>query len=262
MRQERLAREKELVERTGIAADYIATFDALAGISAARAARRVHGVPSGHAGDVGRRAARSSCVAGLASRASEATRADAQALMRVPEFDAGFPAEEMERRVRRQSRGDGRESRCATVACATTPANGRASARARSARPVVIPSEVYLVLRPHGGPERLAGAAARTRPRAAFREHGRRAAVRASLARRQLDHRRLRDAVRPPHARPRLAGALHAARDGTTCRATCAPPDSRSCSFCGGTARSWSTKSSSTAAACRGRRCPTSTWRR
>jgi hypothetical protein len=149
MRQERLAREKELVERTAIAADYVATFDALAGICV--------------------RVLRDECAAflrdtqsmwddvlpeflrrGLGITTSEATRADALALMRVPEFDAGFPADMMEQEVRRQ----------VTEMGASPDAGGRVrydtgereGKRARAfCAPVVIPAEVYLVLRPHGG---------------------------------------------------------------------------------------------------------------
>jgi hypothetical protein len=149
MRMERLAREKELVEKTAVAPNYLDTFDALAGISV--------------------RALRDECKAflrdtqsmwddvlpeflkrGLGITPSEATRADATALLRVPEFDAAFPAEEMERRVRGQ-----------VVEMGASPdANGRVrydtgdreGKRARAfCAPVAIPDEVYLVLRPHGG---------------------------------------------------------------------------------------------------------------
>jgi hypothetical protein len=149
MRQERLSREKELVEKMAIAPDYLDTFDALAGISV--------------------RGLRDECAAflrdtqpmwddvlpeflksGLGITPADATRADALALMRVPEFDAGFPAEEMERRVRGQIAEMG----------ASPDANGRVhydtgervGKRARAfCAPVAIPDEVYLVLRPHGG---------------------------------------------------------------------------------------------------------------
>jgi hypothetical protein len=149
MRQERLAREKELVEKLAVAPDYLDTFDALAGISV--------------------RGLRDECAAflrstqsmwddvlpeflkrGLGITPAEATRADALALMRVPEFDQGFPADEMERRVRGQVAEMG----------ASPDADGRVrydtgereGKRARAfCAPVAIPGEVYLVLRPHGG---------------------------------------------------------------------------------------------------------------
>ncbi len=149
MRQERLSREKEMVEAMAIAPGYLNTFDALAGMKV--------------------RDLRDECAAflrdtqpmwddvfpeclkrGLGLTPSEATRADVLALTRVPEFDAGFPAEAMEREVRRQ-----------VTEMGTSPdANGRVrydtgereGKRARAfCAPVNIPDEVYLVLRPHGG---------------------------------------------------------------------------------------------------------------
>jgi hypothetical protein len=149
MRLERLAREKELVEKTAVAPNYLDTFDTLAGISV--------------------RGLRDECKAflretqsmwddvlpeflkrGLGITPSEATRADATALMRVPEFDQAFPAGEMEPRVRGQ-----------VLEMGTSPdANGRVrydtgdrpGKRARAfCAPVAIPDEVYLVIRPHGG---------------------------------------------------------------------------------------------------------------
>ncbi len=149
MRQERLAREKEFVEKISIAPSYLDSFDALAGMKV--------------------RALRDDCAAflrdtqpmwndvfpeflkrGLGITPSEATRADALALMRAPEFDENFPAEAMEREVRRQ----------VTEMGASPDANGRVrydtgdreGKRARAfCAPVKIPDEVYLVLRPHGG---------------------------------------------------------------------------------------------------------------
>jgi len=56
MRQERLSREKDLVEKMAIAPNYLATFDALAGISLHGLRDDVRGVPARHAVDVGRRA--------------------------------------------------------------------------------------------------------------------------------------------------------------------------------------------------------------
>jgi hypothetical protein len=149
MRQERLSREKDLVEKMAVAPSYLDTFDALAGM-------RI-------------RALRDECAAflrdtqamwddvlpeflkrGLGITRAEATRADAVALMRVPEFDGCFPAEAMEREVRRQ----------VTEMGASPDAGGRVrydtgdrpGKRARAfCAPVVIPDEVYLVIRPHGG---------------------------------------------------------------------------------------------------------------
>jgi hypothetical protein len=87
---------------------------------------------------------------GLGLASGDATRADALALMRAPEFDAAFGADELERAVRRQ----------VTEMGASPDAHGRVvfdtgerpGKRARAfCSPVRIPDEVYLVLRPHGG---------------------------------------------------------------------------------------------------------------
>ena len=61
-------------------------------------------------------------------------------------------------------------------------------------------------------PDRLEHVPARARARAALRVHASRPPVRVPLAGRQLGHRRLRDAVRPPDAGRGLAAALHGAR--------------------------------------------------
>ena len=149
MKQERLAREKELVEAIGIADGYIPTFEALAGISlhdlrreCEQFLRDTQPMWDDVLPDFLKR--------GLGITAAEATRADALALMRVPEFDGHFPAAAMERNVRRQ----------VTEMGASPDAHGRvkydtaerAGKRARAfCAPVRIPDEVHLVLRPHGG---------------------------------------------------------------------------------------------------------------
>jgi hypothetical protein len=149
MREERFAREKGLVEATGVAANYNATFESLAGISldALRGEceaflRDTQSMWDDVLPEFLRRA--------LDLAPSEATRADALALMRAPEFDAYFPAADMEREVRRQ----------VTEMGASPDASGRVhydtadrpGKRARAfCAPVEIPDEVHLVLRPHGG---------------------------------------------------------------------------------------------------------------
>jgi hypothetical protein len=149
MRQERLAREKELVEKMAIAPTYIDSFDALAGISV-RALRDECAAFLRDTQDIWDEVLPEFLKRGLGVSLSEATRADALALMRVPEFDSGFPAAAMEREVRRQ-----------VVEMGASPDAGgrvrydtgeREGKRARAfCAPVAIPGEVYLVLRPHGG---------------------------------------------------------------------------------------------------------------
>lgn len=149
IRRDRLQREHEVVAALGIAPTYNATFEALSGVPLATL--------------------RAECEAflrdtqamwdellpeflarGLGMAPGEATRADVLALMRAPEFDAHFPAEAMEREVRRQvtemgisADADGR------VRYDTAEREGK---RARAfCAPVRIPDAVHLVLRPHGG---------------------------------------------------------------------------------------------------------------
>ena len=149
MKQEKLQREHEVVAALGIASTYNATWEALAGVSLA--------------------GLRAECEAflrdtqpmwdelmphyvrkGLGMSPADVTRADLLALMRAPEYDAFFPAGEMEREVRRQ----------VTEMGISPDAEGRvrydtadrAGKRPRAfCAPVRIPDVVHLVLRPHGG---------------------------------------------------------------------------------------------------------------
>ena len=149
IRRERLQKEHEVVAALGIAPSYNATFEALSGVPLAPL--------------------RAQCEAflrdtlamwdellpyflkrGLGISPGDATRADAIALMRAPEFDAFFPAGQMEREVRRHVTEMGispdAEGR---VKYDTGDREGKRS-RAFCA-PVRIPDLVHLVLRPHGG---------------------------------------------------------------------------------------------------------------
>ncbi|MBI5601140.1 MAG: hypothetical protein HY944_06200 [Gemmatimonadetes bacterium] len=149
LKRERLEREHEVVASLGIADGYVATWEALSGF------------PIGPLRDACGQFLRDTQAMwddvlpaflkrGLKLTASEATRADALALMRAPEFDAAFPAVSMEYEVR-----------WAVSEMGVSPdAHGRVifdtgdrpGKRARAfCSPVRIPDEVYLVLRPHGG---------------------------------------------------------------------------------------------------------------
>jgi hypothetical protein len=149
LKQEKLERERSLFGGAGVATGYIGTFETLSGISLA--------------------ALRDQCAAFLRDTqamwddvlprflkerlgisVSDATRADALALFRAREFDGAFPADAMEREVRRH----------VTEMGASPDANGRVrydtcdreGKRSRAfCSPVRIPEEVHLVLRPHGG---------------------------------------------------------------------------------------------------------------
>jgi hypothetical protein len=149
MRQERLQREQDLVLGMHLAPDYNATFEVLSGVSLRSLRDECEGFLRDTQSmwddvlpDVLKR--------GLGISVRDATRADATALMRAPEFDANFPADAMEPSVRRQ----------VTEMGASPDAEGRvrydtaerAGKRARAfCAPVRIPAEVHLVLRPHGG---------------------------------------------------------------------------------------------------------------
>ena len=157
LKLERLQREHEVVATLGIVAaagaqakgDYIATWEALSGFAihplrdaCAQFLRDTQAMWDDVMPEVLKR--------GLKLTPSEATRADAVALMRAPEFDGAFRAESMEREVRRQMTDMG----------ASPDAHGRVvfdtgerpGKRSRAfCSPVRIPDEVYLVLRPHGG---------------------------------------------------------------------------------------------------------------
>ncbi|MDQ8154567.1 MAG: hypothetical protein P3B98_07875 [Gemmatimonadota bacterium] len=149
LKRERLEREHEVVDALRIADGYIGTWEALSGFAirplrdaCAQFLRDTQGMWD----DVLPGALKQ----GLGLSPSEATRADAIALMRAPEFDGAFGAEAMEPAVRRQM----------TEMGASPDAHGRVvfdtgdrpGKRARAfCSPVRIPDEVYLVLRPHGG---------------------------------------------------------------------------------------------------------------
>jgi len=149
MKLERLQREHAVVESLGIADGYIATWETLSGFelrplrdACAQFLRDTQAMWDDVLPEFLKR--------GLGLAPGDATRADAMALMRAPEFDGAFRAEAMERAVRRQ----------VTEMGASPDAHGRVifdtgerpGKRARAfCSPVRIPDEVYLVLRPHGG---------------------------------------------------------------------------------------------------------------
>ncbi|HVT37924.1 MAG TPA: hypothetical protein VHE78_02665 [Gemmatimonadaceae bacterium] len=149
LRQERLARERAVVEATRVAPDYNSIFETLSGLSLQTLRRECEGflrTTQAMWDDV----LPEFLKRGLGLAPSDATRADALALMRVPEFDASFPVDAMEPGVRQQLSDMG----------ASPDAHGRvrydtmerAGKRARAfCAAVRIPDEVHLVLRPHGG---------------------------------------------------------------------------------------------------------------
>jgi len=149
LKEERFRRERDLTEEMNIASGYNATFGALSGIDLANLVDQCQTFLRDTRAmwdDVFRARARQQL--GIDPR--DATRADALALMRAPEFDPYFPSADMEREILRQSSEMGIDARAGgRVIFDTAEREGKRS-RAFCA-PVRVPDEVYLVLRPHGG---------------------------------------------------------------------------------------------------------------
>jgi len=149
MRRERFQRERDLVERLELADRYNATFELLSGVSLAELRDECERFLSDT------RAMWDDLLPFFLDRAlgispREATRSDALALFRAREFDAGFPSASMEEEIRRQVREMGVDPNASgRIIFDTAEREGKRS-RAFCA-PVRVPSEVYLVLRPHGG---------------------------------------------------------------------------------------------------------------
>ncbi|HEU4565411.1 MAG TPA: hypothetical protein VFS05_12200 [Gemmatimonadaceae bacterium] len=149
LRRERFERERDAILSLDIAPDYRATFTALSGIDLpglveeCRAFLRDTGAMWD---DVVRERVRAT----LGIPPGEATRADALALLRAPEFDAAFPAASMQGAVRRQlAEMQVDPDAGGRIIYDTAEREGKRS-RAFCA-PVRVPEEVYLVMRPHGG---------------------------------------------------------------------------------------------------------------
>ena len=149
LRRERFQREKEYVESLEIAPDYNATFTALSGIDLSdlvdqceRFLRDTQSMWDDSFATTVRDK--------LDMNPREATRADALALLRAPEFDPYFPSATMESEVRRQTGEMGVDALAGGRIIFDTVEREGKRARAFCA-PVRVPHEVYLVLRPHGG---------------------------------------------------------------------------------------------------------------
>jgi hypothetical protein len=149
LKQERLQRERDLVTAMRIADGYIPTFEALSGISLAGLKAQCEAFLR-DTDAMWREVKPAFLKARLGLTTSEPTRADAGALFRAREFDAAFPADAMEREVRRHVTDMG----------ASPDAGGRvrydtADRQGKRPRafcsPVRVPEEVHLVIRPHGG---------------------------------------------------------------------------------------------------------------
>jgi hypothetical protein len=149
LRRERFQREKEITESLELAPSFNATFELLSGISLTdlraeceQFLRDTQAMWDDVLPEFTKRV--------LGMKVGEATRADALAMFRAREFDAGFPAAEMEGAIRRQVKEMGIDPLAnGRIILDTGEREGKRS-RAFCA-PVRVPDEVYLVLRPHGG---------------------------------------------------------------------------------------------------------------
>jgi hypothetical protein len=149
IRRERFQRERDITEELGLAPNYNATFELLSGISLAslkaeceQFLRDTRDLWDDTLPEFTKRAL------GMDSR--DVTRADAVALFRARDFDAGFPSNQMEESIRKQVREMGIDPLAAGRITLDTGEREGKRGRAFCA-PVRVPDEVYLVLRPHGG---------------------------------------------------------------------------------------------------------------
>jgi hypothetical protein len=149
IRRERFERERDITEQLGLAPNYNATFELLSGVSLAalkaeceQFLRDTQALWDEVLPEFSKR------VLGLSAK--ELTRADALALFRAREFDGYFPANQMESSIRKQVGEMGIDPLAAGRI--TLDTGDRPGKRSRAfCSPVQVPSEVYLVLRPHGG---------------------------------------------------------------------------------------------------------------
>jgi hypothetical protein len=149
LKRERLEREQELVLAADVADDYVSTFQLLSGIDV-RALGDACAAFLADTEAMSRDLLPDALRRQLGVERDEATRADASALLRMPQFDGAFPAGAMESTIRVQMGSMGLDSRAdGRVRYDLAEREGK---RARAfCAPVRVPDEVYLVLRPHGG---------------------------------------------------------------------------------------------------------------
>lgn len=149
LRRERFQRERDIIERLGLASGYIPTWELLSGISLTdlriqceQFLRDTQAMWDETRPEFIKRV--------LHIDPDTAMRSDALALFRAREFDAAFPARSLEMEVLRQVKEMGVDPLAGgRIRLDTAEREGKRS-RAFCA-PVKVPDEVYLVLRPHGG---------------------------------------------------------------------------------------------------------------
>ena len=149
LRRERFERERDLTEALDIAPGYNATFGALSGMDLPGLVDQCQTFLR-DTREMWEDVFRSRVRQQLGIEPRDATRADALALMRAPEFDPYFPSGDMEREIRGQTGEMGVDAHAGGRVIFDTGEREGKRSRAFCA-PVRVPEEVYLVLRPHGG---------------------------------------------------------------------------------------------------------------
>ncbi|MDB4914377.1 MAG: hypothetical protein JWM95_2021, partial [Gemmatimonadetes bacterium] len=149
LKKERFQRERDITESVGLANGYNPTWELLSGIALAPLRAECEAFlrdTQAMWDDIAPRVVKR--VLGMSIK--ETTRADALALFRAREFDEYFPARDMESSIRKQVSEMGIDPEAnGRIRFDTGEREGKRS-RAFCA-PVLVPDEVYLVLRPHGG---------------------------------------------------------------------------------------------------------------
>jgi len=149
LRQERFQREHDFVASLELARSYNAAFELLSGVDLAGLVGDCRQFLA-DTDDMWRDVFEDAVRTRLRIAPDEATRADALALLRAPEFDRFFPSASMESAVRRQVTEMGVDPGAGGRVIYDTGEREGKRSRAFCA-PVRVPDEVYLVLRPHGG---------------------------------------------------------------------------------------------------------------
>ena len=149
LKRQRLEAEKEIVEALEIAPTFNRTFEMLSGIELAPLAAECGAFLKQT------QAMWDDVMPGFVRRSlhiepREATRADSLALMRAREFDVHFPAGSMDSSIKRFASDLGVDASASGRVIFDLDDRPGKSSRAFCA-PVRVPTEVYLVLRPHGG---------------------------------------------------------------------------------------------------------------
>ncbi len=244
IRRQRLALERELLAALGMG-DQIATRSALSGVDLALLGERCAAFLAATA-DLYRDVLREVLRSELGLAPGDADRADVAYLFRGAGYDEFFRGSELVATAQRPAGGDGarRRGRRAHPLRRRRPrAQARAGVLLAGPGPGRGVPRDPAVRRADGLPLLLA----RAGTRAALRQHLPRAPLRAPLARRQLGHRGLRDAVRAHGARGVVARALHGAHRASGSAPSGGRRRSPCWRSCGATRRSCATSWSCTA---------------